>query len=88
MQDYTNELISIIVLCTLILTRAIVATLFKWFHDNERHHIRYSNEYSTAELNLTPKPKPNLPKVPPNSPISEFDVFEKKPKAPPRDELV
>lgn len=86
MQDYTSELISIIVLCTLILTRAIVVTLFKWFHDAEHHHVHYSNDYTSADLNLKPKD----PQVPPNSPISEFDAFEnlKKPKIPPRDALV
>lgn len=91
--DFENELIAIICLCLLILTRGIVSTLFKWMKGDEiHHHVHYSDEFSTADLNLNlnvPKPKPN-PAGPPNSPISEFDAFEnlRKPKAPPRDALV
>lgn len=95
--DFENELWSIIILCVLILTRGIVSSLMRWFGGDEyHHHVHYSNEYSTLDLNLQPKPKPppapkgELPKlkVPPNSPVSEFDPYEKKPKIPPRDELV
>jgi len=96
--DFENELWSIIILCVLILTRGIVSSLYRWFGGAEEyhHHVHYSNEYSTLDLNLIPKPNPPpAPKgvpsklsVPPNSPSSEFDPYEKKPKVPPRDELV
>lgn len=101
--DFYNEIWAIIVLCVLILTRGIVSTVLKLINNEPVHHrVHYSNEYSTTDLCLDtqPKPKPNLnpPGAPPNSPKSEFDPYElkpktpkasfKKPKIPPRDELV
>lgn len=96
--DFENEMWSIIILCVLILTRGIVSTIHKWFNgDVNHHHVHYSNEYSTADLNLNLKPKPEV--VVSDKPKSEFDPFEgfrpphnspvhKKPREPKRDELV
>lgn len=54
--DFENEMWSIIILCTLILTRGIVSTVYKWFHDGDtHHHVHYSNEYSTADLQFSTK---------------------------------
>lgn len=87
--DFDNELIAIIIMCTLILTRGIVSTLFKWFKGEEsHHHVHYSTEFATSDLNLNlnqRKPlRVEIPVTPPNTPVYK----KKKPKEPPRDELV
>jgi len=100
--DFENEMWSIIIICILILTRGVISSLLKMIKGEEgvHHHVHYSNEYSTADLNLdlNPKPKPKPSGGISDQPKSEFDPFEgfrappntpkKKPKHPPRDELV
>lgn len=102
--DFTNEMWSILIISILILTRGVVSSLLKMIKGDEgvHHHVHYSNEYSTADLNLDLNPKPLNPKPSGSGdyqPKSEFDPYEgfrpphnspilKKPKEPKRDELV
>lgn len=81
--DFENEMWSIIIMCVLILTRGIVSTVYKWFHEGDtHHHVHYSNEYSTADLNINPKPKPNPnlggtgPNLMSDIVLSDFDAYE------------
>lgn len=97
--EFETELYAIICLCVVILTKGIVSSIMRCIRLEEtHHHVHYSNEYSTSDLNFSltpkPKPKPKTPTAPPNSPAgekkSEFDSYEsfRIPRPPPRDELV
>lgn len=86
-----------LILSVVILTRGIVSSMFHYFRvplEETHHHVHYSNEFSTADLDIIPKPKPdlNLTNLTPKSPsarlLSSPISKKSKPKHPPRDELV
>lgn len=60
--NVADELWAIIILCIMILTRGIVASLLSYMKNDVivplEHHVHYSNEFTSADLKVKPKPPP------------------------------
>lgn len=91
-----QQIIGMFSLCTVILIRGLFSLYVSYMRYEvtstpQHHHHIYSNEYSTRELNLDSSFQPLNLNLKPNSgvlaPPNSPSLF-KKPKCPPRDELV